>query len=148
MALITTHGETTFGIGDTITVTHSIVEGGKERLQVFEGIVIAIRGEKESKSFIVRRIGFGQIGIEKIFPLHSPIIKNIKVKREGREGVRRAKLYYIEDLPKREIEKIYQRAAGKNVVTKKVKKATKRVKAGTKKSKRTRKPAKSKARAK
>ncbi|MFC1710030.1 50S ribosomal protein L19 [Patescibacteria group bacterium] len=98
-----------FGVGDTIQVTQKVVEGGKERLQTFEGIVIGIKGRGESKTFTVRRIGVQKIGIERIFPLSSPVIENIVVVKEGSKGVRRAKLYYIRDKSRKEIEKIYTR---------------------------------------
>jgi len=84
-----------FKIGDTIKVHVIIREGGKERIQVFKGNVIAKRGAGISATFTVRKISFG-IGVERIFPLHSKMIKSIEVVRKGK--VRRSKLYYLRDL--------------------------------------------------
>jgi len=84
-----------FRIGDTIRVHVKIKEGDKERIQVFEGIVIARKNGDLRSTFTVRKTSFGQ-GVERIFPLHSPIIEKIEVTRKGR--VRRAKLYYLRDL--------------------------------------------------
>jgi large subunit ribosomal protein L19 len=81
-----------FRIGDQIDVHQRILEGQKERIQVFSGVVIARRGEGMRETFTVRRIVQGE-GVERIFPLHSPKIAKIEVKRTGR--VRRAKLYYL-----------------------------------------------------
>ena len=83
---------TKFRIGDQVDVHQRILEGSKERVQVFSGVVIARRGEGLSETFTVRRIVQGE-GVERIFPLHSPKIAKIDVKRTGR--VRRAKLYYM-----------------------------------------------------
>ena len=80
-----------FSVGDTIKVFFKIVEGTTERIQVFEGIVIAKNNTGIGRSFVVRKISYG-VGVERIFPLHSPRIDKIEV-RYGR--VRRAKLYYI-----------------------------------------------------
>lgn len=86
-------GKISFSVGDLIRVHQKILEGKKERATVFEGIVIAIRGQGENKSFTVRRVGSAGIGIERIWPLNSPWITKIEVKRKGK--VRRAKLYYL-----------------------------------------------------
>jgi len=86
-------GETTFNVGNTVVVSQKIVEGGKTRIQNFEGIVIAIRGRGENKTFTVRKIAIGGIGVERIWPLSSPWITKIKVKKKGK--IRRAKLYYL-----------------------------------------------------
>jgi large subunit ribosomal protein L19 len=83
-----------FEIGDTVDVHQRILEGQKERVQVFNGVVIARRGEGMRAMFTVRRIVQGE-GVERQFPLHSPKIAKIEVKRTGR--VRRAKLYYLRD---------------------------------------------------
>ncbi|MEW6482392.1 MAG: 50S ribosomal protein L19 [bacterium] len=83
-----------FNAGDEVEVSLKIKEGDKERIQHFTGIVIAKRGEGVGKTFTVRKISYG-IGIERIFPLHSPVIAKIKVKKRGR--VRRAKLYYLKE---------------------------------------------------
>ena len=83
-----------FEIGDTVDVHQRILEGQKERVQVFNGVVIARRGEGMRAMFTVRRIVQGE-GVERQFPLHSPKIAKIEVKRTGK--VRRAKLYYLRD---------------------------------------------------
>ena len=81
-----------FRIGDQVDVHQRILEGQKERIQVFSGVVIARRGDGMRETFAVRRIVQGE-GVERIFPVHSPKIAKIEVKRTGR--VRRAKLYYL-----------------------------------------------------
>lgn len=113
MALLAVHNNTTFGVGDAVKVTQKIKEGEKTRTQVFEGMVIGIKGRDENKSMTVRRIGAGQIGIERIFPVASPTIEKIDVVRKGVGGVRHAKLYMLRNKSRREIEKIYARAAKK-----------------------------------
>ncbi|KKQ75932.1 MAG: 50S ribosomal protein L19 [Candidatus Woesebacteria bacterium GW2011_GWB1_38_5b] len=118
MAIITTHNNIVFGVGDTVRVHQKIQEGEKSRVAVFEGMVIGIKGEAENKSFTVRRVGAQKIGIEQIFPLSSPRLEKIEVKRSGVRGVRQAKLYFIRDKSKREIEKIYSRAAKRGLVKK------------------------------
>lgn len=84
-----------FNVGDTVKVGFKIIEGGKERVQNFEGVVIAKKNGGISETFIVRHISYG-IGVEKTFPLHSPKIASITVVRKGK--VRRAKLYYLRNL--------------------------------------------------
>ena len=81
--------------GDTVRVHVRVREGDKERVQVFEGIVIGVRRGGPRASFTVRKVSFGQ-GVERIFPLHSPTIQKIEVTRSAK--VRRAKLYYLRDL--------------------------------------------------
>ncbi len=110
MALTVTHKGVTFGVGDKVKVTQKIKEGDKVRSQIFEGLVLGIRGREENKSFTVRRIGAQQIGIERIFPLSAPTVEKIEVTREGTSGVSRAKLYYTREKAKREIDIIYSRA--------------------------------------
>jgi large subunit ribosomal protein L19 len=83
-----------FKVGDTVRVSMRVKEGDKERVQAFEGIVIARRGSGTRETFTVRKISYG-IGVEKIFPLHSPLINEIKRIKEG--DVRRAKLYYLRE---------------------------------------------------
>ena len=83
-----------FGPGDTVRVHVRILEGEKERIQVFEGVVIGRSGGGLRETFRVRKLSYG-IGVERIFPVHSPRIETIEVKRFGR--VRRAKLYYLRD---------------------------------------------------
>ncbi len=107
MALKAKHNEIEFGVGDVVRVHQKLADG---RIQIFEGIVIKIKGSQEGKTFTVRRIGAQKIGIEIIFPLHSPAVQKIEVKRKGTRGVHRAKLYYIRNKSKREIEQIYSRA--------------------------------------
>ena len=80
--------------GDTVRVHVKIVEGDKERIQVFEGIVIGIKGGGLRETFRVRKVSYG-IGVERIFPLHSPRLDKIEIVKKGR--VRRAKLYYLRD---------------------------------------------------
>jgi len=113
MSLRIKHKDKEFGIGDTVKVNQIIEESGKKRSRAFEGVVIAIKGREENKSFTVRRIGVGQVGIERIFPIFSPSIDKIEVMREGTRGSRHSKLYYIREKPKKEIEKIYSRAKKK-----------------------------------
>ena len=81
-----------FGIGDGVKVYVRITEGEKQRIQLFEGTVIAKHGGGISETFTVRRVSYG-VGVEKTFPLHSPNVDKIEVYREGK--VRRAKLYYL-----------------------------------------------------
>lgn len=83
-----------FEVGDTIVVHNKIKEGAKERIQLFEGTVIAKRGGGISETFTVRRVAYG-CGVEKTFPVHSPNVEKVVVVREGR--VRRAKLFYLRD---------------------------------------------------
>lgn len=81
-----------FGIGDTVKVFVKVVEGTRERLQAFEGVVIARKNGGIRETFTVRRLSYG-IGVERTFPIHSPKIDHIEVTRRGK--VRRAKLYYL-----------------------------------------------------
>ncbi len=84
-----------FKAGDTVTVAYRIIEGNKERVQLYRGVVIKIAGHGEKKRFTVRKMS-GTIGVERIFPLESPAIDSIEVNKVGK--VRRAKLYYIRAL--------------------------------------------------
>ena len=84
-----------FDPGDTVRVQVKIIEGEKERMQAFEGVVISKRGDGARASFTVRRISYG-VGVERTFPLHSPRIERVEVVRHAR--VRRAKLYYLRKL--------------------------------------------------
>ena len=83
-----------FGIGDGVKVYVKIVEGEKERIQMFEGTVIAKHGGGISETFTVRRVSYG-VGVEKTFPIHSPNVEKIEIFRRAK--VRRAKLYYLRD---------------------------------------------------
>ncbi len=83
-----------FGPGDNVKVHVKVVEGNRERVQVFQGTVIAIRGAGAGESFKVRKLSFG-VGVERTFPMHSPIIEKVEVVNRG--DVRRAKLYYLRD---------------------------------------------------
>ncbi|MDQ5940735.1 MAG: large subunit ribosomal protein [Candidatus Dependentiae bacterium] len=84
-----------FRVGDTVSVAQIVKEGNKERTQLFEGDVLAIRGAGASMSFTVRRIASNNIPVERIYPYYSPVISEIKLVRRG--DVRRAKLYYVRD---------------------------------------------------
>jgi large subunit ribosomal protein L19 len=81
-----------FGVGDSVKVHTKVVEGDKERIQVFSGVVIGKRGRGLNETFTVRRISYGE-GVERIFPIHSPRVDKIEVERSG--SVRRAKLTYL-----------------------------------------------------
>ena len=83
-----------FEIGDTIVVHNKIKEGARERIQLFDGVVIAKKGGGIAETFTVRKIAYG-IGVEKVFPLHSPNVVKVDVTRRGK--VRRAKLYYVRE---------------------------------------------------
>lgn len=84
-----------FRPGDTITVAYKIIEGTKERIQLYRGVVIKINGEGNKKHFTVRKMS-GTVGVERIFPIDSPNIESIEVNKRGK--VRRAKLYYLRNL--------------------------------------------------
>ncbi len=84
-----------FSPGDNLKVHVRVVEGTKERVQVFQGDVIARSGSGVRETFTVRKVSYG-VGVERIFPVHSPVIQKIEVTRQG--NVRRAKLYYLRDL--------------------------------------------------
>jgi len=83
---------TPFNVGDTIKVNTRVIEGGKERIQVFAGIVIGIKGTGVGKSFTVRKVSYGE-GVERVFPWNTPRIASVEVTKKGR--VRRAKLNYL-----------------------------------------------------
>ena len=85
---------TDFNVGDTVKVHTRVVEGGKERIQIFAGIVLARRGSGVNQSFTVRKISYGE-GVERVFPVHTPRIAKIEVTHRGK--VRRAKLHYLRD---------------------------------------------------
>jgi large subunit ribosomal protein L19 len=123
MALTISIKDIEFGVGDRVRVVQKIKEGDKSREAIFEGMVIGIKGRAPGKTFLVRRVGEGGIGIERIFPLNMPSIEKVVVVKRGVEGVKRAKLYYTRTKAPTEIEMIYKRAlkAGKNA-TKKINK--------------------------
>lgn len=109
-----THTVPAFDVGDTVRVHVRVIEGEKERIQVFEGVVIARKGKKISETFTVRKISYG-VGVERIFPVHSPNVAKIDVVRKGK--VRRAKLYYLREkkgkhakVPEREFSRIASKA--------------------------------------
>lgn len=83
-----------FEIGDTIRIDVKIREGERERIQVFEGTIIAVKGSGVSSTFTVRRVSYG-VGVERVFPVHSPNVAKVEVIRNGK--VRRSKLYYLRD---------------------------------------------------
>ena len=83
-----------FKVGDTVKVHFKIVEGKTERIQIYEGLVIAMKNSRTGKTFMVRKNSYG-VGVERVFPIHSPRIVKVEVVRPGK--VRRAKLYYIRD---------------------------------------------------
>ena len=83
-----------FSSGDTVVVSVKVKEGKRERIQAFEGVVVAIKNRGISSSFTVRKISYGE-GVERVFQTHSPLIDSVKIKRRG--DVRRAKLYYLRE---------------------------------------------------
>lgn len=109
MPLFIKHKDVAFGVGDKIRVTQKIVESGKNRSAIFEGIVISIK-LGINPSFIVRRVGEQKIGIERIFPVGLPSLDEIKVIKKGTAGVKHGKLFYLRTKNPHEIEKIYSRA--------------------------------------
>lgn len=94
--------DTNIHVGDIVRVHLRIKEGDKERIQIFEGLLIAIRGrEEENKTFTVRKMSTANVGVERIFPVASPWIAKIEVKKTGQ--VRRAKLYYVREKSNRQV---------------------------------------------
>lgn len=83
-----------FGVGDTVKVSYKVVEGSRERIQPFQGVVIKRHGAGNRETFTVRKVSFG-VGVERTFPVHSPKIVDVQVVSRGK--VRRAKLYYLRD---------------------------------------------------
>lgn len=84
-----------FNVGDTISVHYKIIEGNKERVQVFRGVVIQIKGTGDTKSFTIRKMS-GNVGVERIIPVNSPFIKEIEINKTGK--VRRSRIFYFRDL--------------------------------------------------
>ncbi|MBQ6964627.1 MAG: 50S ribosomal protein L19 [Bacteroidaceae bacterium] len=101
-----------FKAGDTVTVAYKIVEGNKERIQLYRGVVIKIAGHQEKRRFTVRKMS-GTVGVERIFPLDSPNIASIEVNKVGK--VRRAKLYYLRKLTGKKA-RIKEKLSGKKNV--------------------------------
>lgn len=139
MALLATIKEVTFGVGDKIRVVQRVPEAdGKFREASFEGMVIKIKGRDNGKTFTVRKIADGNVGVERIFPFGLPSLDKIVVVKRGVEGVKRAKLYYTRHKSPTEIDQIYKKAAikmakkepikPKKVVAKPVKKVVKSAK--------------------
>lgn len=110
MAIDLNFKDSSFGVGDRVKVAQKIKEGEKTRTSIFEGIVLAIKGRAENKMVTVRRVGAANIGIERIFPMSSPTIQGVEVTRKGKRGVRSAKIYYVRNKTKREIESIYSKS--------------------------------------
>ncbi len=92
-------------VGDIIRVHQRIIEGEKERVQIFEGLVIGIHGRGEDASFTVRKIAVGGIGVEKIFPVYSPWINKVDIKKKNKK-VRRAKLTYVRSKSAKQVAQI------------------------------------------
>ena len=97
-----------FKAGDTITVSYKIVEGNKERVQSFRGVVIQIKGSGKTKMFTIRKVSNG-VGVERIFPLYSPHIESSEVNKQG--VVRRARIYYLRNLTGKKARIMEKRAA-------------------------------------
>lgn len=110
MALKTKLLGTEFGVGDRIRVVQKLTEGEKTREASFEGMVLSIKGRDPGKTFTVRKIADGNIGVERIFPFNLPTIDKIVLVKRGVEGVKRAKLYYTRTKSPTEIDTIYKRA--------------------------------------
>lgn len=91
-------------VGDIVRVHTKIIEGEKERIQIFEGMILGIRGRGGNRTFTIRKISSGNIGVERIFPLVSPWIVKVEVKKPG--SVRRAKLYFVRDQSSRQVSRI------------------------------------------
>ena len=104
MAINATIKDTPVHVGDIVQVHLKVVEGEKERIQIFEGMILGIRGRGDNRTFTVRKISSGNIGVERIFPLVSPWIVKVTVKKTGK--VRRAKLNYVRDQSSRQVSRI------------------------------------------
>ena len=111
MALRAKIKEVEFGVGDLVRVVQKIKEGDKSRESTFEGMVIKIKGREAGKTFTVRKIAEGGIGVERIFPFGLPSIERIVVVKEGTRGVKRAKLYYTREKAPTEVGMIFKKAA-------------------------------------
>ncbi|MEK7155072.1 MAG: 50S ribosomal protein L19 [Patescibacteria group bacterium] len=104
MAISATVKEVLIHVGDIIRVHTKVVEGGKERVQIFEGMLLGLRGRGDNRTFTVRKISSGNIGVERIFPFISPWIIKMEVKKKG--TVRRAKLSYVRYQSSRQVSQI------------------------------------------
>ncbi len=111
MALKITLKDVKFGIGDKIRVVQRIKDGDKFREAAFEGMVLGIKGREPGKTFTVRKIAEGNIGVERIFPANLPSIDKIIVVKHGTEGAKRAKLYYTRTKSTTDVDMIYKRSA-------------------------------------
>jgi len=109
MAISATIKETEVHVGDIVAVHVKILEGEKERIQIFEGMVISIRGRGENRSFTVRKVSAGNVAVERVFPFISPWVVRIESKKKG--DVRRAKLYYVRDQSARQVSQITQQTS-------------------------------------
>ena len=116
MAQNFTYNDQEINVGDTVRVHQEISEGKKTRVQVFEGIVIAIKNRDVNKSFTVRKIASGNVGVEKIFPVLMPSIKKIEVKRRGE--VKRSKLYYLREKVGKAASRVKEKSLFKETATK------------------------------
>ncbi len=113
MALKIKIKETEFGVGDRIRVIQKIKEADKSRESIFEGMVISIKGRNPGKTFLVRRVGEANVGIERIFPVNLPSIDKITVIKKGTEGIKRSKLYFTRKKSPTEIEMIFKKAGSR-----------------------------------
>lgn len=102
---------TAFGVGDKVRVIQRLKEGDKTREAYFEGMVIGIKGRGAGKTFTVRKIAEGNVGVERIFPFGLPSLERIVLVKEGMRGARRAKLYFTRKKAPTEVEMIHKRAA-------------------------------------
>lgn len=95
MALTVTHQDNTFKVGDTVKVNYKIKEKNKERVQAFDGIIIAIKGRGDNRNFTVLKNASDGVKVERIFPINSPFIESIKKLRTPKRKIRRSKLYFL-----------------------------------------------------
>ena len=98
---------TDFRVGDTVKVHTRVVEGGKERIQLFAGIVISMKGQGVGQSFTVRKLSYGE-GVERVFPVHTPRVTKVEIVKHG--AVRRARLHYLRDRVGKEAVQVKERA--------------------------------------
>lgn len=106
MAISAQIKDTAVHVGDLVRLHLKVLEGEKERIQIFEGMVIGIRGREENKTFTVRKVSSGNIGVERIIPVHSPWLSKVEVKKPGK--VRRAKLHYVREQSARQVAQVTQ----------------------------------------